>query len=145
MEELFSSFSIPFQANSLFSRLVILVRKSQKIVGFYPFFIPFFRIHTLHSHAHKLLVFKEIDLSFFSKKNEFSIDYLIDFYFSLLSLKSLKNFISYWNGENFTSFPDYVTENEIIPTLFSPRMLSQYLRREHNLLSLFELAPSLSV
>ena len=57
MEELFSTFPIPFQAKSLFPKLVILV-------GFYPekvenledlpLFTPIFRFHTLHSHARGL-------------------------------------------------------------------------------------------
>ena len=37
-------------------------------------------------------------------------------------IQELREFISYWNEGDFTPFSDYVTGNEIIPTLFPPGM-----------------------
>ena len=75
MKELFSSFPTSFQANSLFPRLVILVRKSQKMVGFYPYlllFTPIWRyLHALFTRSWAYF----IDLGRFLKLDYSSMEF----------------------------------------------------------------------
>ena len=107
MEELFSSFSISFQANSLFPKLVISVgfypekiENLEDLPLFYPYFFEFTRfIHTLVSSSHKnesiLTLFKKTDFSI-----DFSTDFSIDFnsfLFFLFLVYSLGNSIPVWN------------------------------------------------
>ena len=118
MEELFSSFPIPFRANSLFPKLVISV-------GFYPE-----KVENLEDLPLFTPIFSNSPASFtrswapHMKRNRFDTffkketDFSIDFDFFRFSLGSLGNSIPYWNWRDFTPFPDYVTGNGTIPTPF---------------------------
>ena len=79
MKELFSLFPILFQANSLFSRLVILVQKV-KIVEFYSFFTPIF------SNSHALFTRSWASRM---KQNQFNTFFTKNWFFNWLLLFSM--------------------------------------------------------
>ena len=132
MKKPISSFSILFQANSLFPKLVILVgfysEKVENLEDLFLFCLYFFEftrfIHTLVDSSHRnksfLTVFW-ISLEHLVFFQSISIDFNSFLIFLFLG-NSIGNFIPYWNKGEFTLFPDYVTKNGIIPTLFPPGM-----------------------
>ena len=69
-------------------------------------------------HAlHEVVVTSEVVVSYVILFKKFQL-ILILFLFLDYFIRQLRNFISYWNGRDFTPFPDYVTGNGIIPTPF---------------------------